>query len=103
MKALLPLLVLVVACSHASKGSHTATELTRATLALNQGMPASQIQQVLGPPDETGISPCQARSGVQATCTTWMYRAQTTDLNGSRNLRVWLQGEPPVLSRWEWF
>jgi|GEM_PF-6363276 len=103
MKALLPLVVLVAACSHGSKGSHTTTELTQATLNLNQGMPASQIEQLLGPPDEAGTSPCQARMGEQPTCTTWVYRAQTTDLQSTKNLRLWLQGEPPVLNRWEWF
>ena len=103
MKALLPLAVIVVACTHGANASHTTTELKQASLTLSQGMPGSQIQQVLGPPDETGSSPCGATGGEQSTCTVWTYRAQDTDLHGSMNLRLWLRGEPLTLSRWEWF
>ncbi|MGZ6099206.1 MAG: hypothetical protein ACXWLL_12485 [Myxococcaceae bacterium] len=101
MKTLLPLTVIVVACSHGSSASHSATELKQASLNLNQGMAGSQIQQVLGPPDETGSSPCGSGGGEQ--CTVWTYRAQQADLHSSMNLRLWLQGEPLTLERWEWF
>jgi hypothetical protein len=103
MKALLPLAVIVVACAHGSNASHSATELKQASLTLNRGMPGSQIQQDLGPPDETGSAPCAAAGGEQSTCTVWMYRAQQADLQSSMNLRLWLQGEPLTLTRWEWF
>lgn len=103
MKALLPLAVLLAGCSHGSKGSHTTTELKQATLSLSQGMPASQIQQVLGPPDEVGSSLCHPQSGDPAQCTTWMYRAQATNLDSTMNLRLWLRGDPQTLDRWEWF
>jgi len=101
MKTLLPLAMILVACSHGSKASHTATELKQASLTLSRGMPGSQIQQDIGPPDETGSAPCNAPGGEQ--CTVWMYRAEQTDLQSSMNLRLWLQGEPLTLTRWEWF
>ncbi len=103
MKTLLPLAVIVVACAHGSNASHSATELKQASLTLNRGMAGSQIQQDLGPPDETGSSPCSAAGGEPATCTVWTYRAQQADLHSSANLRLWLQGEPLTLTRWEWF
>jgi hypothetical protein len=65
-------------------------------------MPASQIQQVVGPPDEVGSAPC-GDAGAQSTCTTWIYRAQDADLQSTQNLKLWLQGQPLTLTRWEWF
>ncbi len=103
MRVLLLLVALVLGCAHGSKASHTATELKQASLTLNQGMPASQIQQVLGPPDAAESSPCGAAGNEQSKCTTWTYWAQDTDLHSSMNLRLWLQGEPLTLDRWEWF
>ena len=78
------------------------TELKQASLTLSQGMPASQIQQVVGPPDEVGSAPC-GDAGSQSTCTTWIYRAQDADLQSTQNLKLWLQGQPLTLTRWEWF
>ena len=102
MRVLLFLAAVVLGCAHGSKASHSATELKQASLTLSQGMPASQIQQVVGPPDEVGSAPC-GDAGGQSTCTTWIYRAQDADLQSTQNLKLWLQGQPLTLARWEWF
>lgn len=98
MKRLLVLVALVLGCATAPSkptGRHTAAELKKATLELHEGMPAAEVERLLGPPETAEASLCGQLYGTGWTCTTWEYFA--TDNEAMENLRLRFQGESGAL------
>ena len=98
MKRLLVLVALFLACATTPSkptGRHTAAELRKATLELRQGMPATEVERLLGTPDTAEVSICGELYGTGWKCTNWEYLA--TDNDVMDNLRLRFQGEPGAL------
>lgn len=102
MRRLPVLVALSLACATTPSkpaGRHTAEELKSATFQLRPLMPATEVEQLLGPPDSTDASSCGGLYGPAWKCTTWEYVA--SDDVSAGNLRLRFQGESAlVLNSW---
>jgi hypothetical protein len=103
MKRVLILVALCLGCATTPSkptGRHTAAELKKATLELHQGMPAAEVERLLGPPDSAEASICGQLYGTGWKCTSWEYLA--TDNEVMNNLRLRFQGDSGALILNSW-